>query len=640
MPGIRSFLRTLLTAALVLALVGAQSPGPGNAGPDLTYLTMSDGVKVAVSIAYPAGFDSSQGWPALFYMEGYAGGGAAATNPDYTAPSAYGDKYVVVRASIRGTGCSGGRFDLFDRRHALDGYEIIEWLGQGLTANALRPAQPKPVWSNGDVGIIGHSFPGLTGWLVASTNPPHLKAIAISGLIDDLYRGIVYPGGVPNFGFPAFWTLLARPALEYSGNLGRYSSETAGGDPTCAANIAGRPPKEILDDPVVQGLSSQEDEPWWQVRSLVTWIDGIRKPIHITSQYQDEQTGPRASILFQRIPNTIPKRLVLTNGLHTTTSIALADRRAWLDCHMRGVCADLNPDPLATDFINDPSRRVRLYFDQQSHSTPTNSPYVSSDWPLPETAWTRYHLCADGTLSTSPALNPNCAGKRDYVSSPADRHATEVLGFLGPDGDQGAGRLTFAGGLPDELAYQLTFLQDTAVAGPINLTLHASSTAVNTDFFVDVLDVAPSGAVSYLQRGLQRASHRAIDDLRSDFVPGGPEAGSYYRAHHPHTNTTAAEALLTPGVPQRFEIEVFPVGHVFRADHKLVLKIHAPSPKDPLSIYAWVSAQPPAVNTVYRDALRLSSILLPIVPSLPPGVIGAEPACGALAGVPCFTPVA
>ena len=54
----------------------------------------------------------------------------------------FDDRYVTVLASLRGTGCSSGEFDLFSWRSALDGREVIDnWIAE----------QP---WSNGDVGDL------------------------------------------------------------------------------------------------------------------------------------------------------------------------------------------------------------------------------------------------------------------------------------------------------------------------------------------------------------------------------------------------------------------------------------------------------------------------------------------------------
>lgn len=602
-------MKRLARLSVLAMIAGIVSVPTASHAVDHTYITMSDGVKISVAINYPAGFspDDVEAWPTLFQMDGYGAGGGGGIGT-----ASYEEKYVTVYASIRGTGCSGGRFDLFDRIHAKDGYDIIEgWIVE----------QP---WSNGKVGIIGHSYPGLTGFLVASTSPPHLEAIAISGLIDDLYRGIVYPGGVPNYGFPAVWTGGYRPASELSGNAGRYVSETTAGDPTCLANIATRPPRDPFDDPIVQGFSSQEDDTWWAVRSTSSYLHGIKAPIHITQQYQDEQTGPRGGhVLWQRITG-VPKRLALTNGVHATTGLANADKRAWLDCYINDNCVG---------DIDDPSRRVRLFFETTSNTTRAPEA-ISSDWPLPEedVDWVRYYLGGDGSLTDD--VEAVTDGDLSYVHTPTGRQMTadSGMGF----GDDGLGTLTFFEG-PDEARYELDFGADTAIAGPIALTLHATSTAADTDFFVDVLDVNDAtGETTYLQRGMLRASHRALNELRTDYVdaPGDDQHGALLRPYHPHTSPVP----IVPGTAYEYQVEVFPLGHVFRQGHTMVVSIHSPPLLDPLSIYAWVSGTAPALNTIHQaDGMR-SSILLPVMRTLP-SVADAAPACGAMVGNPCFTPV-
>jgi predicted acyl esterase len=589
-----------------------------------TYATMSDGVKIALCVNYPAGAnatDTSHDWPALFVMDGYDGGAGCFSTATYGR-----ERYVVVHASIRGTGCSGGSFDLFDRRMAFDGKEIID--------NFI-PAQG---WSNGRVGIIGHSYAGLTGFLVASTQPQHLVAMTVSGLIDDLYRGIVYPGGVPNYGFPAVWTGVYRPESELAGNAARYEGETAAGDPTCALNIATRPPASPLDNPIANGVAVTDSQ-WFVSHSLMTFEPGVKIPTLITQQYQDEQTGPRGGhVLWQHLPVGVPKRLELTNGVHATNGIANADKNDWLDCWIlfdgiRGLDAGNGRDSCASTmdpghYVNDPARRVQVHFETQSGKV--NAPLVSSDWPLPQTDWTRYYFRANGALSATPGGANE--GATSYVSLPDGRQTAADAGGLNPAGGQ-AGALTYVAG-PDEASYSLDFGADTAIAGPILLTLQATSTAADTDFFVDVMDQDSAGNLSYLQRGMQRASHRAVDFVHSDYIAGRPRTpDNLYRVYEPHSTIVP----VTPGAPTTYYVEVFPVGWVFRAGHKMIVKIHTPPPADPLSIYAWISAQPPAVNTIIQ-AGGASSILLPVLPSLPP--LGDAPACGAQTGVPCFKPVA
>src|SRR5947209_5397989 len=202
----------VLTLAAVLLSAGAAQAATTQ-GP--SYITVDDGTQIAVCISYPSGFKAggSHKYPAIFEMDGYGGCGANDDN-EFLGNT---DKYVVVYAQVRGTGCSGGQLDLFSQRSGLDGKYIIDkWI-------------EKQAWSNGIVGITGHSYSGLMGYLTAETRP-HIRAIALSGLIDDFYRSILYPGGVFNEGFPVLWGALLRPFDQFSGNADHLS------DPQCQQN--------------------------------------------------------------------------------------------------------------------------------------------------------------------------------------------------------------------------------------------------------------------------------------------------------------------------------------------------------------------------------------------------------------------
>ncbi len=51
------------------------------------------------------------------------------------------------------------------------------------------------------VGMVGVSYPGISQLFVAATQPPSLAAITPLSVIDDSYRGVLYPGGILNTGF-------------------------------------------------------------------------------------------------------------------------------------------------------------------------------------------------------------------------------------------------------------------------------------------------------------------------------------------------------------------------------------------------------------------------------------------------------
>ncbi|MEX2458100.1 MAG: CocE/NonD family hydrolase [Actinomycetota bacterium] len=591
---------TVLTPGAALAAVPA---------PEFHYVTVSDGEEIAVRVFYPANYVAGKRYPVLMTMEGYGGAGGqndSSRNDDH-------DGYMLVAVSVRGTGCSSGQLDLFSQRSALDGKEVIDdWL----------PTRP---WFNGRVGIFGHSYGGLTGFLVAAQAPKHLRATAVSGLIDDFFRGILYPGGVPNGGFPILWGAGVRPALEHAGNFDELQ-----GDQHCRENYLDHQGSNLLN---VKGLldtypnREAGPESWAIQAALGTHAHRLNAPIQLGQQYQDEQTGPRGGhVLWERIPKRIPKRLVLSTGRHNPND-PTDTKKDWLDCWLlhNGSRRMLLKDGTSCGAVLDPNRRVLAHF--ESKGSDRLAPHVTSEWPFREADWTRYHLRADGTLAGGAGAD----GEVTYLSTATGRHLTGDLGALGPGG---LAPLAYTTGLPDTARYELRFERPTAIAGPSVLTLHASSTSADVDFFVEVLDVdLATGDTTFVQRGIQRASFAAsFDRNRSAKVRTGPHRGEIYRPYHHFVDPQP----LTPGEVYRFEIEVFPFGHVFRAGHAMVLQVHAPPPNDPISTYVYEPNQPGLV-TIRQDAQHRSSILLPVMRSLPP-IWKTPPACGEVVGELCVTP--
>ena len=144
-------------------------------------------------------------------------------------------------------------------------------------------------------------------------------------------------------------------------------------------------------------------------------------------------------------------------------------------------------------------------------------------WPPPGVRYVTWHLSGqksgsvtslnDGTLAREPAAG---AEKTSY-RYPDPGWMLGVVGF-GPNNQ------------PDPARRVLTFTtaplaQDLEIAGPIKLTLHASSTRNDMDFFVKLSEQMPQSAedrakglnpASYwITKGWLRASHRALDPGKS-----------------------------------------------------------------------------------------------------------------------------
>ncbi len=221
------------SASLLFAEVKTDSQGNRV---EYTQATMSDGIKIALAVGYPEGFDPgnvTRKWPTVYQMSGYQ----AATR---VAPHEYYDGYVTVTASLRGTGASEGTFSLFSDRSTQDGYEIIEdWI-------------VKQEWSDGKVGIYGHSWPGLTGFRVASTNPPHLRAVVVSGVLDDVGRGLAQIGGIRNVGFPLSWSSNIQRSD------GVFGSDEAAAESRGLSESEARKLRESRNTPNLPGTVEQE----------------------------------------------------------------------------------------------------------------------------------------------------------------------------------------------------------------------------------------------------------------------------------------------------------------------------------------------------------------------------------------------
>src|SRR5207249_10145960 len=140
--------------------------------------------------------------------------------------------------------------------------------------------------------------------------------VAVSGLIDDFYRAILYPGGVPNPGFPLLWGAILRPESEHASDYPAIQN-----DPKCQSNYAQHqgtdlaPPVNLLLP--IYGQPQATPDSWAITHRLLNHAGDITAYAQLGSQAQDEQTGPRGAYqLFQHLSGGPLKRLVLSTGRH------------------------------------------------------------------------------------------------------------------------------------------------------------------------------------------------------------------------------------------------------------------------------------------------------------------------------------
>ena len=220
--------------------------------------------------------------------------------------------------------------------------------------------------------------------------------MAVSGLLDDVYRDIGRIGGIRNSGFPVDWMVNLYKST------GPFDSGTAARRARGMSRdeyqkiVAARPPWDLQHGILWKSLNGHEYQAEFSQASPGMFAAGVRAPIHIMHAYQDEQTGPSGAWLWTYVPDDVPKRLVLSNGDHGDVGHFNRERMEWLDFWTLG---DGEDDPAE---FTDRERRVQVYFETPAKSEQRQSAARGRRFSAARTRWTRYYLRANKTLSREP----------------------------------------------------------------------------------------------------------------------------------------------------------------------------------------------------------------------------------------------
>ncbi len=513
-------------------------PVPGIEADANVYVTMRDGVRLAVDIYRP---EQEGRYPALLSLSPY-NKDIQRKPPHWShaiesgATSFYVPKgYVHVIAQGRGGGLSQGQWRWFDEKERTDGHDLIEWIA----------GQP---WCSGNVGMIGDSYWSWSQYLAAASQPPHLKCICQCDATTDLYRDACYQGGIYNAEFMNNW-------INYHTNMFAWPGPVEGKLPPMNLHY------EIANHPC--------DGPWYWERSAWTKLDKIKTPV-LSIAPQGGAMHFRGQLAgFTEIH--APKKLLVVPPTGFWSHMRYLTDRAlnrqmlrWFDYWLKGIDNGIMAEPPIAVFDSG-SRRWRY----------------ENEYPLARTQWTKFHL-------REQALDPAAPGAEapDRYRMP-DSYAQLM-----------AGKPVLAYATPP-LDAPLTLW------GPISLTLYASSTAIDTAWFVKLADIQPDGTARILSRGMLKASFRELDAARSK--PGQP--------FHPFLR----QELLDPNRIYEFQIELRPLFHTLKAGHRLQLQIASEDIQynNPLRQLDVLLLPWPVENTVYHDAAHPSHLVLPVIPDAP-----------------------
>ena len=530
------------------------------------YIPMSDGIKLNVDIFRP---DSRGKFPALVAITAFNKDiqtqriwpGASRSRringtPDAAIEAGPTDffvrrGYVYIVGCVRGTGKSGGAFQFVSPYEVQDACEVIEWAA----------AQP---WCNGNVGMMGIGDAGAYQPQVAVKQPPHLKAIAPLASFWDAYREFWYPGGILSVGFLRWVISLV--------NLDVHTQECSiknelGEKRFKEALIRALEDKDIKADAgLVEALQNPDIPPnagvldtlmhplidaYWQERTVKD-ASKIKIPVYLGAATHRSEALNRWSEI------KTPKKATLGTPAYVDRPFYQYswELLRWYDYWLKGLDTGIMDEPAVKIFVSG-----------------SNEWKMGQDWPFPETKWIPFALHENRSLCEIEPWPE--AQSASYDDSPGNR------GFL--------------------KYYSAPMVENTEVIGPLALNLYASCRSTDMNFFVSLWDADAEGKETCLNRGYLKASHRQLNKKLSK--PWHPV--------HTHTNPQP----LVPGQIYLFSIEMLIAANLFKAGHRIVLKISssddAPETLGEVKMNHLCS-QTPNTITVYHDAQHPSHLLLPI----------------------------
>lgn len=562
------------------------------------FIEMRDGVRLSAHISLPtdaAGNPVDKPLPVILTQTGYNSSTAAVGSPNgYLIQRGYAHVFV----DVRGTGNSEGVWEAWGPVEQEDYAEVMDWVA----------SQP---WSDGNVGTWGPSFMAITQLLTAQHNHPAHKALFAIVPPGDVYRDITFAGGQINGAFVPAWLGLVT-------GLSLIPAQENFQDPALLLQLfaehTSNTVAEFQAKTLIGGATGSDetayDSEFWRVRSPLTHIDKVRVPTFVVGGLRDifQRSEP---MTYEGIKDNANAKLLIgpwdhlqgstlaglpADGVPDGDDIALA----WFDHYLKGMDNGAQNMPAVTQYLYGEERYV-----------------VMPDWPHPQLRSERWYLRGDGSL-TQQMAGPEEAG--NYVlQQPAagvcsDSTAQWSAGILGLIATPCYEDNRVAEAL--EVTYTSAVMgEDYFINGPIQADLWISTTALDAGVVVRVSDVSPDGASRPLTSGLLTASARAVDPGLSRFLNS-----DMIQPWHLYT----AESREAPGMNEvvPINVEIFATSAVIKQGHALRISVGASDFPRGIPPVADLPDQLAGVLTVYSDAARPSSVVLPIVPisALPPAV--------------------
>ena len=536
-------------------------------------VAMRDGVRLSSNLFLPSGPGA---FPCILVRTPYGKG--ADITPYYQSFVERG--YAVLVQDVRGRYDSEGAFQPLTQEPA-DGDDTINWIAR----------QP---WSNGKVAMMGGSYVGIVQWKAALRNNPHLKAIfpVVSGY-DDYSDRFYSTGGAMKLGSRLLWLAENMRAPGYHRDFGEFVLHL----PTRSSDVTALGWKSPLYQEIIAHPTFDK---FWRAISTRENIDRIKVPVFSVGGWYDNfvESDMEAFAALRR--RGAPNRILIGPWPHNM-SIPFAGvdfgpaasapirqlQLEWFDHWLMGKDAPFDTQPPVKVFVMGANRW------REAH-----------EWPPAEAAPQHFFLESGGRANS---LSGDGALSESQSSGPADRFIFDPASPVPTRGGAVCcNPKVFPWGpldqrpieaRPDVLVYTTAPLRrDLETIGPVQVVLHVSTSARDTDFTAKLVDVFPDGTARNLCDGILRLRYR---------------------------NSLEKPQPAVPGEVYRITIDAGVTANVFLRGHRIRVEVSSSNfprfdrnPNTGGRVADAVKMQK-AGQTVFHDAQHPSALVLMVMPHTP-----------------------
>ncbi len=562
---------------------------------------MRDGVVLFADVYRPAGPGP---YPTLLQRTPYDKQNVGASVPFIFRAAESG--YAVVVQDVRGRFASEGAFLAFVNERQ-DGYDTLEWLS----------AQP---WCNGNIGMFGGSYVGLTQWQAAISGHPALKAIAPNITAADYHAGWAYQGGAFQLGFNLSWTSVLAintvlrkrkedPAAEAIYQALLDSADNLSEEFTHLP-LAGHAILSTFAPYYDDWVNHPMYDDFWANLDVSTRHDALNvAALNIGGWYDIFQKGTIDNFTGMRAksPAAVRERQHLVLGPWNHSGMARGNPIGAYDFGMRSTGGVIDADGAQLRWFDRWLRGIENGVDDEPpvrlFVMGSNQWRDEREWPLARTDWQEWFLHSGGranSLNGDGALNrelPASEPPDSYVYNPRDPVPTMGGGLC-------CNAVVSQGGAYDQrpveargdvLVYTTPPLdQPVEVTGPVKLILCASSSAPDTDWTAKLVDVSPCGYARNLTDGILRAR------FRTSMHEGTP---------------------IMPGDVIEYEIDLWSTSNTFLPGHRIRLEVSSSNfprfDRNPNTgeLPGRSAEMVNALQTVFHSSEHLSRLVLPVIPT-------------------------